>query len=69
MKIKINKSVIANVQGKSVEFEQGEIVSLDEESADNLVRGHYAELLKENKPATKVQTAPAKVATKVKAKK
>lgn len=66
MKIKINKSVIANVLGKSVVFEQGQIVDIDRESADNLVRGHYAELLKENKPATKVKTAPDKVATKVK---
>lgn len=66
MKIKINKSVIANVLGKSVQFEEGQIVNLDKESADNLVRGHYAELLKENKPATKVKTAPGNTEIKVK---
>ena len=66
MKIKINKSVIANVLGKSVHFEEGQIVDLDKESADNLVRGHYAELFKESKPAVKIENATQKNKFKVK---
>lgn len=66
MKVKINKSVIANVLGKSVQFEEGQIVNLDKESADNLVRGHYAELFKESKPAVKIENAPKKNMLKVK---
>ncbi len=66
MKIKINKSVIANVQGKSISFSDGQIVEMDKESADNLVRGHYAELISENKPATKVKNAPGNISAKVK---
>lgn len=66
MKIKINKSVIANVRGKSVPFGEGQIVDMDKESADHLVRGHYAELMNDNKPATKVKIAPSKIKVKVK---
>ncbi len=66
MKIKINKSVIANVRGKSVPFSDGQIVEMDKDSADNLLRGHYAEMVNENKPATKVKTAPKPVSAKVK---
>ncbi len=66
MKIKINKSVIANVQGKSISFIEGQIVDLDDESADNLIRGHYAELIHQAKPATKVQKVPANISAKVK---
>jgi hypothetical protein len=66
MKIKINKNVIANIQGKSVHLSEGQITDVDKESADNLVRGHYAELMNDNKPATKVKIAPSKIKVKVK---
>lgn len=66
MKIKINKNVIANIQGKSVHLSEGQITDVDKDSADNLVRGHYAELINDNKPATKVKIAPSKIKVKVK---
>lgn len=66
MKIKINKNVIANIQGKSVHLSEGQITDVDKDSADNLVRGHYAELMNDNKPATKVKIAPSKIKVKVK---
>jgi hypothetical protein len=60
MKIKIRKDVIANVDGKSVRFKEGQVADVSKDAADNLVRGHYAEKFSARKPATKVKQPPKK---------
>ncbi len=59
MKIRIVEEFIGNVNGKSVYFIPGRVVDVDEETADNFVRGRYAEYLTE--PAIKIVEKPKHV--------
>ena len=55
MKIRILEDFVGRVDGASIHFKkgwEGEIPDLD---ADNMIRGHYAELIK---PAVKVVNKP-----------
>lgn len=64
MQIKILKDFIGNVQGRSIQFKEGETAQVDETSAEHFIRGHYAEKL--DKPAVKVITKKAGETMKVK---
>ena len=56
--IKIIAPVIANLEGKSVPLVEGQEIEVNEQDADNLVRGKYAEYIHAARPAVKVVNAP-----------
>lgn len=43
MKIKILKDVTANINDMSIRCRVGDVYDVDEQTADNLIRGGYAE--------------------------
>ncbi len=55
MKIKILKNFVGRIDGKSVELHLDQVIDIDKEDADHMVRGGYAELVK---PAVKVVEKP-----------
>lgn len=59
MKIEILKDFIGNVNGNSVRFKIGSIVEVDDGSADNFIRGHYAKAFLPVKKAAE-EVAPVK---------
>jgi len=63
MKIKILQPFIGNVDGKSVRFVEGEIHDVPENTADDFVRGKYAEYIT-NIPAVKVINKPKALNTR-----
>lgn len=53
MKIKILKNFIGRIDGKSVELHLDQVIDIDKEDADHMLRGGYAE-----KAAVKVIEKP-----------
>lgn len=60
MKVKILKSVIANVNGNSVAFGMGQVVDVPNEAAEHLINGGYAEKIQKPKPETTTRTKRSK---------
>lgn len=55
MKIKILKTFIGRIEGKSIPLKPDQVIDIDKADADHMLRGGYAELVK---PAVKVVEKP-----------
>lgn len=56
MKIRILEDFNGRVEGMTFRFRKGQEIDINAVDADNMIRGHYAELIK---PAVKVVEKPA----------